>query len=137
MASLINFQKELSRFTLSYKLEILQEVLLNIESATEDTDVKTVVTQSVTSVQEEITNLEKKFKASSKRQSKDSKPKGAPRPMSAYNKFIKKELPEIAKENPTMDNKTRMAKASEKWKTLTDQEKEDYKKLEFPPKPTK
>jgi hypothetical protein len=54
--------------------------------------------------------------------------------MSAYNKFIKKELPEIAKENPTMDNKTRMAKASEKWKTLSDTEKEAYKKLEFPPK---
>jgi hypothetical protein len=136
MASLINFQKELSRFSLSYKLELLQELLTTIE-ASPDTDAKTLLTESVTSVQEEINNLEKKFKASSKRQSKDSKPKGEPRPMSAYNKFIKKELPEIAKQNPTMDNKTRMAKASEKWKTLTDKQKEAYKKLEFPPKVAK
>lgn len=136
MASLINFQKELSRFSLSYKLELLQELLTTME-ASPDTDAKTLLTESVTSVQEEINNLEKKFKASSKRQSKDSKPKGEPRPMSAYNKFIKKELPEIAKQNPTMDNKTRMAKASEKWKTLTDKQKEAYKKLEFPPKVAK
>lgn len=133
MASIINFQKELGRFSLSYKLEILQEVLSSIES-TPEPDVKALVTKSVATVQEELNNLEKKYKASTKRQNKDSKPKGEPRPMSAYNKFIKKELPEIAKENPTMDNKTRMAKASEKWKTLTDTEKEYYKTLEFPPK---
>lgn len=136
MASIITFQKELGRFSLSYKLEILNEVLANLES-TPDTDSKTLLAKSITSVQDELSNLEKKYKASNKRQNKDSKPKGEPRPMSAYNKFIKKELPEIAKENPTMDNKTRMAKASEKWKTLNDAEKEVYKNLEFPPKPTK
>jgi small-conductance mechanosensitive channel len=128
MASLITMNKELSRFTLAYKQEILKELL---ESIQDDTNVKDLITKQVETVQEEMTNLEKKFKASSKRQSKETKPKGQPRPMSAYNKFIKKELPEIAKLNPTMDNKTRMAKASEKWKTLTDKDKEFYKNLTF------
>ena len=132
MASIINFQKELSRFSLSYKLEILQDLLSTVESSTDDA--KTILTNTVSTVQDEITNLEKKFKASNKRQNKESKPKGEPRVLSAYNKFIKKELPEIAKANPTMDNKTRMAQASKKWKTLSVKEKEAYKKLEFPAK---
>jgi hypothetical protein len=75
MASLINFQKELSRFTLSLKLEILQEVLANVVS-NPDTDTQTLLTQFVSTAQDEISNLEKKFKASNKRLSKDSKPKG-------------------------------------------------------------
>lgn len=134
MAALINFNKELSRFTLKYKNELLEEIKTVLES---EEDLSTYIENAMTAVQTDLVALDKKTKPS-KRQasggasaSSPAKAKSAPRPLSAYNKFIKKELPEIAKENPDMDNKTRMSKASEKWKTLTDKQKEEYKNMEF------
>ena len=47
----------------------------------------------------------------------------APRKLSPYNRFVKQKLPEIAKENPGMDNKARMKHVSEVWKTMTPEQK--------------
>jgi hypothetical protein len=143
MASLVSFNKELSRFTLQYKAELLEEFKAVVKQAMEPSDecddktcddkpcletcISTYIDKSLATIQADIVSLDKKTKGGKRNADKK---KGPPRPLSAYNKFIKKVLPEIAKENPTMDNKTRMSKASEKWKTLTDEEKQAYKLME-------
>lgn len=123
MAALVNFNKELSRFTLKYKTELMEELKTVIESGD---DVKVYIENSIATVEADIVALDKKTKGGKRA----PKVKGPPRPLSAYNKFIKKVLPEIAKQNPDMNNKTRMSKASEKWKTLTDKQKEAYKNMD-------
>ena len=130
MTALINFHKEFTRFTLKYKVEIFQEIKTTMDN---EDDLKMYIEKSIATIESDLISLDKKTKAS-KRQSTGDKVKAAPRPLSAYNKFIKKELPEIAKQNPEMNNKTRMSKASEKWKGLTDEEKEVYKNMVFEPK---
>ena len=125
MASLVNFNKELSRFTLKFKAELLEEIKTVMES---EDDLKTYVANALATVETDLVSLDKKTKG--KRQASE-KAKAAPRPLSAYNKFIKKVLPEIASQNPGMDNKTRMSKASEKWQTLTYKQKEEYKNMVF------
>lgn len=126
MAALVNFNKELSRFTLKYKTELFNDIMSVIENGD---DVREYLENSLETVGADLLALDKKTKGS-KRGQGDRKVKGPPRPLSAYNKFIKKVLPEIAQQNPDMDNKTRMSKASEKWKTLTDKQKEEYKNME-------
>ena len=123
MTALVNFNKEVTRFTLKYKTELLEEIQKALESGD---DLKTYIENSMASVETDLVVLDKRTKGTRRGQ----KVKGPPRPLSAYNKFIKKVLPEIAKQNPGMDNKTRMSKASEKWKTLTDKQKEEYKNME-------
>jgi hypothetical protein len=135
--SSLNFNKEVVRFTFQLKQEVLQEILANAtESDDSPSECHKYVTEQLVKVKEELQFFEKRYKAStSRKQNKKSGVKSTPRPMSAYNKFIKKTLPEIAKEHSTMDNKARMAKASEIWKKLTVEEKEAYKDMVFPPKP--
>lgn len=128
--SSVNFNKEVVRFTFQLKQEVLQEIL---DNATEDTtsECHKYVSEQLDKVKDELRHFEKRYKANNSRKQPKDKTKTAPRPMSAYNKFIKKTLPEIAKEHPTMDNKSRMAKASEVWSKLTDKQKQDYKDMEF------
>ena len=120
-SSLTNFNKELSRFTLKYKAELLEEVKTVVDSGE---DLKTYLENALATVETDLASLDKKAK--SKRNVGS-----APRPLSAYNKFIKVTLPELKAQNPNMDNKTRMAKASEKWQSLTPKQKEGYKNMEI------
>ena len=119
-SSLTNFNKELSRFALKYKAELLEEVKTVLAS---DEDLKTYLDNALATVETDLASLDKKAK--SKRNAGS-----APRPLSAYNKFIKVTLPEPKAQNPNMDNKTRMSKASEKWQSLTPKQKEGYKNME-------
>ena len=128
--SSVNFNKEVVRFTFQLKREVLQEILDNVTEDTKSAYHK-YVTEQLDKVKDELQHFEKRYKANNSRKQAKDKTKSAPRPMSAYNKFIKKTLPEIAKEHPTMDNKARMAKASEVWSKLTDKEKQAYKTMEF------
>lgn len=120
-SSLTNFNKELSRFALKYKAELLEEVKTVVDS---DEDLKTYLDNALATVETDLASLDKKAK--SKRTVGS-----APRPLSAYNKFIKVTLPELKAQNPNMDNKTRMSKASEKWQSLTPKQKEGYKNMEI------
>lgn len=119
-SSLTNFNKELSRFALKYKAELLEEVKTVLDSSD---DLKTYLENALATVETDLASLDKKTK--SKRNVGS-----APRPLSAYNKFIKVTLPELKAQNPNMDNKTRMSKASEKWQSLTPKQKEGYKNME-------
>jgi|UniRef100_A0A6C0CUF1 hypothetical protein len=119
-SSLTNFNKELSRFALKYKAELLEEVKTVVDSGE---DLKTYLENALATVETDLASLDKKAK--SKRNVGS-----APRPLSAYNKFIKVTLPELKAQNPDMDNKTRMSKASEKWQSLTPKQKESYKTME-------
>ena len=119
-SSLTNFNKELSRFALKYKAELLEQVKAVVDSKE---DLKTYLDDALAAVETDLTSLDKKTK--SKRNAGST-----PRPLSAYNKFIKVTLPELKAQNPTMDNKTRMSKASEKWQSLTVKQKESYKDME-------
>ena len=52
--------------------------------------------------------------------------KNTPRKLSPYNRFVKLKLPELAKERPDLDNKTRMKHVSEMWKKISIEEKNAY-----------
>ena len=120
-SSLTNFNKELSRFALKYKAELLEEVKTVVDSGE---DLKTYLENALATAETDLASLDKKAK--SKRNVGS-----APRPLSAYNKFIKVTLPELKAQNPNMDNKTRMSNASEKWQSLTPKQKEGYKNMEI------
>ena len=120
-SSLTNFNKELSRFALKYKAELLEEVKTVVDSGE---DLKTYLENALATVETDLASLDKKAKSKRNVWS-------APRPLSAYNKFIKVTLPELKAQNPNMDNKTRMSKASEKWQSLTPKQKEGYKNMEI------
>jgi hypothetical protein len=137
------FTKEFSRFAHIYKLEVLNDVLANggdakDESTANGGDSKgeptngglhEYIKSQIEKVSADLATFDKKNKmGASKRKEKSNAP---PRPMSAYNKFIKKILPAIKDEHNELSNKERMTKASEKWKKLTVKEKEAYKYIEF------
>ena len=131
--SVANLNKEVLRFTLKFKQEILNDVL---NSVTDDTKSAYYVhiNEQLTLVSEEIQNFEKRYKASLSKKgcSKDNKDKNEPskpRPMSGYNKFIKVTLPKIREDFKDLDNKSRMKKASELWGKLSDTQKEEYKNM--------
>lgn len=129
MAS-IHFNKEVTRFTFLLKQEILQDVLKGFAAADPVVDggLEAYIKAQVETIATDLGNFDKKHKmGANKRKDKSS----TPRPMSAYNKFIKKVLPDIAKELPALSNKERMTNASQKWKKLTVKEKEAYKLIEF------
>jgi flagellar biosynthesis chaperone FliJ len=129
-SSSTTFNKEVVRFTFKLKQELLQEILENVKEDSVST-YREYIVQELEVVNKELNNFEKVYKAmNSKKQTKD-KTNYTPRPMSSYNKFIKKTLPEIAKDYPDMNNKSRMAKASEIWKKLSDKEKVAFKDMVF------
>jgi hypothetical protein len=128
--STVNFNKEVVRFTYHFKQDCLLEILDKVPEDKESAYYK-YIKEQLDIVKDELQHFDKRYKANNARKQTKDKIRSAPRPMSAYNKFIKKTLPEIAKNYATMDNKSRMAKASEIWKKLTDKEKQDYKNLEF------
>jgi flagellar biosynthesis chaperone FliJ len=132
--SVANLNKEVLRFTIKFKQEVLQDILKNVTEET-GSPYYVHINEQLNMVSEEIKNFEKSYRASlSQKGPRGTKQKTkslVPRPMSAYNKFIKQTLPKIKKDLPDMDNKSRMSKASEIWKKLTPSEKEEYSKLEF------
>jgi hypothetical protein len=129
--SLANLNKEVLRFTLKFKQEVLNDVLNNVTDDTKSA-YYTYINEQLATVSDEIQNFEKRYKASLSKKSvsaKDKKP-AVPRPMSAYNKFIKVTLPKIREDFKDLDNKSRMKKASELWGKLSDAQKDEYKNMD-------
>lgn len=128
--SLANLNKEVLRFTLKFKQEVLNDVLNNVTDDTKSA-YYTYINEQLATVSDEIQNFEKRYKASLSKKgvaSKDRK-QAAPRPMSAYNKFIKLTLPKIREDFKDLDNKSRMKKASELWGKLSVAQKDEYKNM--------
>lgn len=130
--SLANLNKEVLRFTLKYKQEVLNDVLNNVTDDTKSA-YYVYINEQLTNMSDELQNFEKRYKASLSKKGVVSKEKtrpATPRSMSAYNKFIKVTLPKIREDFEGLDNKSRMKKAGELWKTLSDAQKEEYKTME-------
>lgn len=117
MAANTMFSKEVSRFALMSKKECLQDLLSNGKFEPDDEGYK--------SIESKIEEIDKELAAVGKQRGRASK-NTEPRPMNVYNKFVKAKLPEIAKEQPELDNRARMKQVSEIWKTMTPEEKAAY-----------
>lgn len=111
------FSKEVSRFALMSKKECLQELLSGFS---EETEGYKVIQSKIDDLDQEIA----KTKVGGKRKSGGDPDK--PKQLNGYNRFVKAKLPEIAKENPELDNRARMKAVSELWKTMTVEEKAAY-----------
>ena len=131
-----SFTKEVTRFTLQLKKECLEEVLSTVTENTESDYYKHIST-AVENLADELKNFEKRYKMNKNGKKTKDKSDAPPRKLSAYNKFIKKTLPEIKEKFKDMDNRARMEKASGMWKKLTQKEKDAYGKMEFPETPAK
>lgn len=130
--SVANLNKEVLRFTLKFKQEVLNDVLNNVTDDTKSA-YYVYINDQLALVSDELQNFEKRYKASLSKKgavSKDKTKQVNPRPMSAYNKFIKVTLPKIREDFKTLDNKSRMKKASELWKKLSPAQKEEYKNMD-------
>ena len=130
--SVANLNKEVLRFTLKFKQEVLNDVLSNVTDDTKSA-YYVYINDQLALVSDELQNFEKRYKASLSKKgavSKDKTKQVNPRPMSAYNKFIKVTLPKIREDFKTLDNKSRMKKASELWKKLSPAQKEEYKNMD-------
>jgi hypothetical protein len=106
------------------KQELLTEIL---DKLVHDDD-KAVVGSSLSALKDELETFEKKQKSLEKK-------RGGPkekvvRPLSAYNRFIKTELPNISKKYPELEQTKHMSKAAELWRELSPEEKEKYKTVE-------
>lgn len=131
--SVANLNKEVLRFTLKFKQEILNDVLNNVTDDTKSA-YYVYINEQLTLVSDEIQNFEKRYKASLSKKGLGSKDKdkdepAKPRPMSGYNKFIKVTLPKIREDFKDLDNKSRMKKASELWSKLSATQKDEYKNM--------
>jgi len=115
------FTIEVNRLTFNLKHEILNEIL---EKLVHDED-KDVIKDTLNSLNEEMESFEKKQKLIDKR-SAGPKEKSV-RPLSAYNRFIKTELPNISTRFPELEPTKHMSKAAELWKKMSDEEKQSYK----------
>lgn len=98
------FNKEVARFARNSKKECLQSLLDVIH----DPKSRDIIQSRIDDLVAQTGN-----KTSDK----------APRKLSPYNRFVKAKLPEIAKEKPDIDNKTRMKHVSELWKNMSIQDK--------------
>ena len=122
--STVKFTQEVTRFTFNLKQELLTEIL---DKLVHDED-KAVVESSLSALKDELETFEKKQKSLEKK-------RGGPkekvvRPLSAYNRFIKTELPNISKKYPELEQTKHMSKAAELWRELSPEEKEKYKTVE-------
>ena len=128
-SSIENFNKETIRFTYQVKKELLQEIL---DELTEDKESPyfTLITDKVTQITDDLKHFEKHYKTTVNKKCQKEKAPPKPRLLSAYNRFIQKTLPQIAKDYTDLDNKARMSKASEIWRTLSDKEKAEFKIVE-------
>ena len=97
------FNKEVARFTRNSKKECLESLLDVIHDAKSRDIIQTRIDDLVAQTGKNTST--------------------APRKLSPYNRFVKQKLPEIAKEHPDMDNKTRMKHVSELWKALSETQK--------------
>jgi hypothetical protein len=128
-SSIDNFNKETIRFTYQVKKELLQEIL---DEITEDKESPyfNLITDKVTQITDDLKHFEKHYKTTVNKKCQKEKTPPKPRLLSAYNRFIQKTLPQIAKDYTDLDNKARMSKASEIWRTLSDKEKAEFKIVE-------
>ena len=110
------FNKEVTRFSLNTKKECLEEIIAAANEKCEDYINRAVIEKNLEDIKEKLQKLDKKTKSS------DDKP----RKLSAYNRFVKTHLPEIAKEFPDMKNNERMTKVSELWKKTSPEERQKY-----------
>ena len=114
------FSKEISRFALMSKKECLQDLLTGFS---EDTDGYKAVMSKIEGVDHELVALEKTNGGKRKGGAGDL---NKPKKLNGYNRFVKEKLPEIAKENPDMDNRARMKAVSELWKGMSAEDKAVY-----------
>ena len=87
------FNKEVTRFSLNSKKECLEEIIAAANEKGEDYINRAVIDKVLEDINEKLQKLDKKTKSS------DDKP----RKLSAYNRFVKTHLPEIAKEFPDIE----------------------------------
>lgn len=116
------FSKEISRFALMSKKECLQDLLTKFS---EDTDGHKTIQGKIEDVDKELVTLEKTKGRGGKRKGGDP---DKPKQLNGYNRFVKAKLPEISKNKPEMDNRSRMKEVSELWKKMTAEEKAEYNK---------
>lgn len=109
-----NLTKEITRFTLQSKKECLEDLLKAVPENV-NSPYYTHTMSQLNRINDELNNVSGKRVRSDK-----------PRKLSAYNKFIQKTLPVIARDFPSMGNKARMEKASSIWKQLSTEQKEAY-----------
>ena len=128
-SSIDNFNKETIRFTYQVKKELLQEILAEVTTDNES-PYFTLITEKVTNLTHDLQCFEKHYKTTVNKKCQKEKAPPKPRLLSAYNRFIQKTLPQIAKDYTDLDNKARMSKASEIWRTLSDKEKAEFKIVE-------
>ena len=106
-----------------HRIEILTEFLDQLNDLElEDESIKDLVKDKIDSENDDFKKLDNK-------KLKKDKTK-VPRKLSAYNLFVKQQLPQIKNDFPELENKQRMSKASELWKKLSKEEKDKYKVVE-------
>lgn len=110
------FSKEISRFALMSKKECLQDLLTGFS---EETDGYKAIQSKIDDLDQEIA----KVKSGGKRKGGDP---DKPKKLNGYNRFVKQKLPEIATENPDLDNRARMKAVSELWKGMSAEQKAEY-----------
>lgn len=78
----------------------------------------------IESLEKRITKLEKMV--SDLMKGKTSKKPKKPRKPSAFNNFMKKEIPKVKQQNPNLKHADAFKKAAAKWGNLSDAEKKKY-----------
>ena len=101
--------KEIARFSLFAKKECIENILTRPGDITRD-----VIVLMLDDINRQMDSCKKRVSTT-------------PRKLSPYNYFVKAKIPELSKQFPEMDNRTRMSRVSELWKNLSPTEKESFK----------
>jgi len=101
--------KEIIRFSLRAQKECLESLLARDATVTRDT-----VESHLNDINKQLEKLTMGRRGSSNRA------------LSPYNHFVKAKLPEVAKRYPDIDNRARMSRVSEMWKSLSPTEKAGF-----------
>jgi glutamate 5-kinase len=115
------FNKEMTRFALMTQKECLESIIESVQD-----DPKTCGPVFRERIVSKMNELNEKLAKLGQRRSTAGGGGGAPRKLSAYNRFVKEQLPVLVKQSPELDNKARMTRVSEMWKSLKPEDKARY-----------
>jgi hypothetical protein len=118
------FTKEVTRFALNTQKECLESILNSVQE-----DSKTCGPAFREKIQEKLADIQTQLAKCGKSRgggSGSGSGSATPRKLSAYNRFVKEQMSALVKNHPDMDNKTRMTKVSEMWRTLSAEDKVKY-----------
>lgn len=115
------FTKEVTRFALNTQKECLESILNSVQD-----DTKTCGPVFREKIQEKLADIQTQLAKCAGAGNRRGNAATQPRKLSAYNRFVKEQMSALVKNHPDMDNKTRMTKVSEMWRTLSAEDKVKY-----------